>query len=86
MCLILNIITIGTCYLFCWFRWQNTPGKMLMQLKIVDSETMQAPTKKQFTLRFLSYLLCPLNILTMPFTEKTLGIQDMLAGTIVIKR
>jgi hypothetical protein len=84
--LINNFIIMGICYLGCWFKWGNTLGKALLQLKIVDKESMLPINKTQYLKRYLGYSLTLLNLFIMPFDKRTRGIQDMVAGTVVIKR
>ncbi len=81
----INYIVIGICYCICWFKWGNTLGKAFLHLKIIDVHTMERPTKWQFLKRYYGYILAVFNIFIMPFNQQSRGIQDMLAGTVVIK-
>jgi uncharacterized RDD family membrane protein YckC len=83
--LINNLLILGLCYCGCWLKWGNTPGKALLKLKIIDEKTNETPTYQQFFRRYLGYIFAIFNIFIMPFDKRTRGVQDIIAGTIVIK-
>ncbi|MDF2965426.1 MAG: hypothetical protein K0Q51_814 [Rickettsiaceae bacterium] len=85
LAMINNLITMGICYLGCWFKWGNTPGKALLKLKIVDEESMNTPSRLQFIKRYFGYIFSVFNIILMPFDQRLRGTQDIIAGTVVIK-
>lgn len=72
-----------------WIYRAATPGKMLLNMKIVDAKTHQAPTKMQCFVRYIGYFvslipLC-LGFVWIYFDKKGQGFHDKMAGTIVIK-
>ena len=71
-----------------WFRYNNTPGKMLLRLEIRDHKTYELITRPQAVLRFAGYLVSfiPLSLgfIWIAFNKKHQGWHDKIAGTIVI--
>jgi uncharacterized RDD family membrane protein YckC len=80
---IMAAITIGF-----WIYKSQTIGKMITHCMIVDATTGDKPTKKQYIIRFFSYILSiiPLCIgfIVIYFTKKKQGWHDMLANTVVV--
>ena len=67
-------------------RWQATPGKMVVGVKVTDPEgrriSFARATGRQFG-KWLSGLILCIGYLMVAFTEKKQGLHDMLAGTLV---
>jgi uncharacterized RDD family membrane protein YckC len=76
-------------YIGCWMKWQATPGKMAMSLRIVDARTGLPPTLVQFIGRYLGYYLSAfplcLGIVWIAFDARKQGWHDKLAGTVVVR-
>jgi len=74
--------------LFFWRLWQATPGKLLLDCRIVDARTLGKPGFGQFLLRYLGYLLSALALglgfLWILFDKRRQGWHDKLARTLVI--
>ena len=72
----------------CWLLWQATQGKMLMDIKIVDEQTLQAPKWHKLILRYFAYILSsiPLGLgyVWIVFDKKNRAWHDRLAKTVVI--
>ncbi|CAJ2375961.1 MAG: RDD family protein [Gammaproteobacteria bacterium] len=72
-----------------WVYRQATPGKMVMNLKIVDARNGGKPSVGQCVGRYFSYILSVLcyglGILWIVFNKRKQGWHDKLAGTLVIK-
>ena len=73
-----------------WIFNQATLGKMVIQAKIVDARTMQAPSAGQCIIRYLflliiSFVTCGLGTLSIEFDENKRGWHDKVAGTAVIR-
>ena len=71
-----------------WVYKSATPGKMVLNIKVVDAETGAALTVKQSTARYLGYyvsvLPLGLGLLWVVWDSKKQSWHDKLAGTIVI--
>lgn len=70
-----------------WYFRQATPGKMLIGARIVDAETGNPPTLRQWLIRLGAYALSALpfmlGFLWMAFNPRKQGWHDRLAGTVV---
>ena len=73
-----------------WIIKQATPGKMAIHAVIVDANTGQKPTTKQFVIRYLGYILATipllLGILWVAWDKRKQGWHDKLAGTLVVMK
>lgn len=73
-----------------WLRWGATPGKLILGLRIVQADTLDTPTMKQFLLRYLGYIPASLplllGLLWVGWDDRKQGWHDKLAGTIVIQK
>ncbi len=71
-----------------WVYKNATPGKSLFNLIIVDSETLGEPTKKQYWIRMLGYMLATvpmgLGFVWIVFSPKAQGWHDIMAHTVVV--
>lgn len=71
-----------------WNWKQATPGKMLVQAKIVDVRTGGKPTMMQWILRYVGYFISaiPLGLgyLWIAFDPRKQGWHDKIAGTVVV--
>jgi uncharacterized RDD family membrane protein YckC len=76
-------------YIGCWMKWQATPGKMAMKVRIVDARTGLPPTLGQCVGRYLGYYLSSipllLGFLWIAFDARKQGWHDKLAGTVVVR-
>ncbi|MBA6224070.1 RDD family protein [Colwellia sp. MB02u-18] len=72
-----------------WIYKSATPGKILLQAKIVDEKTGDKPTVKQSVIRYFAYYvsLIPLGLgfFWIAWDDKKQGWHDKIAGTIVIR-
>ncbi|XQW86729.1 RDD family protein [Thalassotalea piscium] len=71
-----------------WTYKSATPGKMALNIKIVDAQTGEKPSIGQSLLRYLGYYvsLIPLGLgfLWIAWDDKKQGWHDVMAGTLVI--
>lgn len=83
------IIIISLIFLFL-LKFQTTPGKWLVSIKVVDQYTMNKPTKSQLLIRCMSMIISALPLLFgflwQLFNHNKQTWHDLLAKTIVIKR
>ena len=86
---VLGYITPMVLTIWFWLRYQATPGKMLLWLKIVDIKTLQPISFRQAIIRYFGYLasiLCLLlGVLWVAFDNRKQGWHDKLASTAVIR-
>lgn len=81
-------IFMGIIVLLFWFYRSATPGKMILNMHIVDAKTEGKPTRKQCVIRYLGYIVAVLPLMLgfvwIMFDKKRQGWHDKLAGTMVI--
>jgi uncharacterized RDD family membrane protein YckC len=82
---IINFGLMGVYFISFWKYKGATPGKIIMRMKIVDTQTLQAPKTSQLIKRFFSYLIGLIGIWFIIFTKRNQALHDKIAGTIVIK-
>lgn len=86
---IINYIFPAIAVIAFWIYRSATPGKMLMDIKIVDAKTGNKPSVGQFIGRYFAYYLSSLPLLLgffwVAFDKRKQGWHDKLAGTVVIK-
>ena len=72
-----------------WFYRSATPGKMLVNIKIVDARTGGKPSTVQLITRYFAYVVAMLPLLLgviwVAFDNRKQGWHDKLAGTVVIR-
>lgn len=79
----IQILVIAPFYIACQIRFGNTPGKMLLGLKIVDQATLQPIAPWRYVLRYAAYITLPA-MLIAAFTKRHRALQDVIAGTVVL--
>ncbi len=71
-----------------WIFWMATPGKMLMDIKIVDAKSIGKARNGQLVLRYFGYILSAiplgLGFLWILIDKKNQGWHDKLSSTLVI--
>ena len=81
--LLIGIVVIGF-----WRYCGATPGKLALDLKIVDAQTGAPPTTGRLVLRFVCYLLSALPLylgfVWIAIDRRKQGWHDKIAGTVVI--
>lgn len=74
--------------IFFWLRFLGTPGKLLMNCKIVDARSKAGPTTGQAVLRYVGYfasaLPLGLGFLWIIWDRRKQGFHDKIAGTVVV--
>lgn len=72
-----------------WIYRSATPGKMMVNAKIVDAKTGGKPSSGQLIGRYLAYYLSTipllLGLIWVGFDSRKQGWHDKLAGTLVVK-
>lgn len=75
--------------LFYWHYKQSTPGKMLLKASIVDADTFEKPSTRQYLVRYIGYFisLLPLGLgyFWAAWDSKKQTWHDKLANTLVIQ-
>ena len=71
-----------------WIYRSATPGKMILNIEIVDAKTGEKPSTGQFIGRYLGYYISMLPVflgfLWVAFDKRKQGFHDKLAGTVVV--
>lgn len=71
-----------------WVKLGATPGKLLLDCKVVDARTLQPLGWKKALLRCLAYIVSYLPIclgfVWIAFDKRKQGLHDKLAGTVVL--
>jgi uncharacterized RDD family membrane protein YckC len=86
---VLGYITPVVLTIWFWLRYQATPGKMLLWLKVVDIKTSEPISFWQAIIRYFGYLpavFCLfIGIIWIAFDKRHQGWHDKLASTAVIR-
>ncbi|MFK8020886.1 MAG: RDD family protein [Pseudomonadales bacterium] len=86
---VLNYILPAAVIILFWVYKSATPGKLLLSLRILDSDTGGQPSTKQFIGRYLAYYvsMIPLMIgfIWVGIDERKQGWHDKLSGTVVVR-
>lgn len=86
--ILVNYILPAIVVLIFWFYKSATPGKMVLNLKIVDAKTGGKPSTGQFIGRYFGYYLSMLplflGLVWVAFQKQKRGFHDLVAGTMVI--
>lgn len=86
---ILNYIFPFVATLWFWRKFAATPGKMVLNLKIVDAKTGGEPSTGQYVGRYFGYFVSMIPIflgyIWVGIDKRKQGFHDKLAGTVVIK-
>lgn len=71
-----------------WLRYGATPGKLLLECRIVDAESLGPISPRQAVLRYLGYILSMLpfylGFLWIAWDKRKQGFHDKVAGTVVL--
>jgi uncharacterized RDD family membrane protein YckC len=70
-------------------KFQATPGKMILGMKVTDLAGQRLSFKKaslRWVGKLISFLMFGLGFLIIGFTEKKQGLHDFIAQTVVIQR
>ncbi|MFP3874908.1 MAG: RDD family protein [Thiohalophilus sp.] len=72
-----------------WRTWQATPGKLLLDCRVVDARTLQPLSLRQAIIRALAYILSALPLylgfVWAAFDKRKQALHDKLAGSVVIQ-
>jgi hypothetical protein len=81
-----NISIMAIYFIGSWIYSGTTIGKILLGIKIVDEDSLEAPSKFNCVKRFFGYFLSFIGIWSILFSKKSQALHDKIANTIVIKR
>ena len=86
---ILNYVLPALFFVLFWIYKSATPGKIILNLSIVDAKTLGKPSTGQFVIRYIGYyistILLFLGFVLIGVDAKKQGLHDKMAGTLVIK-
>ncbi|MFK7974264.1 MAG: RDD family protein [Rickettsiaceae bacterium] len=83
---LLNTTCMGFYFVFFWYKFNATPGKFLMKMKLVGADNYTTPSIYQLIKRFISYATVFPGLFLIIFNAKKMALHDKLANTVVIKR
>ena len=85
---LINYLLPAVAVILFWVYRSATPGKMILNLAIVDAETGGKPSTGQFIGRYIGYYISMLPLFLgffwVAFDKRKQGFHDKLAGTVVI--
>lgn len=86
---VLNYLAPAMAVVAFWIYKSATPGKMMTKITIVDAETGEQPSTRQFIVRYLGYYVSMiplfLGMIWVGLDKRKQGWHDKLAGTVVVK-
>lgn len=86
---VINYLLPAIVVIIFWIYRSATPGKMMLNLTIVDAKTGNAPTKGQYIGRYLAYYVSAIplfmGLIWVGLDKRKQGWHDKLAGTVVLK-
>jgi uncharacterized RDD family membrane protein YckC len=87
--LLFNYILPAITVIIFWIVKSATPGKILLELSIVDAETGGKPSNGQLIGRYFAYYISVLPLMLgfiwVGFDKRKQGWHDKLAGTVVVR-
>ena len=87
--LLLNYVFPAVAILLFWHYRSATPGKILLNMKIVDAVTGEPPSTWQWVGRYLAYYVSAiplfLGMIWVGIDKRKQGWHDKLAGTVVVR-
>ena len=88
--IIINNILPVIIVIWFWIKYKGTPGKLIMNIQVIDEESGSSLTIGKSILRYIGYLVStiPLGLgyLWVLFDKKNRAWHDMIAGSVVIKK
>ena len=88
--LLFNYIFPAIVVIVFWIVKSATPGKILLDISIVDAETGGKPSNGQLIGRYFAYYVSVLPLMLgfiwVGFDKRKQGWHDKLAGTVVVKQ
>jgi uncharacterized RDD family membrane protein YckC len=88
--LLFNYILPAIVVIVFWIVKSATPGKILLELSIVDAETGGKPSNGQLIGRYFAYYISVLPLMLgfiwVGFDKRKQGWHDKLAGTVVVRQ
>jgi uncharacterized RDD family membrane protein YckC len=82
---IINTALMGMYFVFFWYKFLATPGKIILRMQIVNLDNHLRPSKTQLLKRFLGYITALIGIWSILFSKNGRALHDKIAGTVVIK-
>jgi len=87
--ILLNYLFPFVAILIFWKYKSATPGKMAIKAIIVDADTGEKPTTKQYIIRYLGYFASSIplfiGIMWVGWDSRKQGWHDKMANTVVIR-
>lgn len=81
----INTFLTGIYFVLFWKKFNATPGKMFLRMKIVDADSFSAPSTYNLIKRFCGYFTAIVGIWSILFSARKMALHDKIANTVVIK-
>jgi uncharacterized RDD family membrane protein YckC len=85
---LLQIVLYGLTFILFWHASGQTPGKRMMQIRVVDAKTLQTASWGKLIVRFFGYFLSAVTLIGF-FTgmgrKDQRALHDLISGTAVIE-
>jgi uncharacterized RDD family membrane protein YckC len=81
----LQILVAAAYFVGLWYKFQTTPGKLFLSMRIVNSKDFTTPSLGRLFIRFINLPFSILTFWIIIFDKKSLALHDRFAGTVVIK-
>lgn len=81
----INFLLVGAYFVSFWKYLGATPGKLVMGMRIVDTDTLEKPSTSQSIKRYCGYLTALFGIWSIFFTAHRQALHDKISSTMVIK-
>ncbi|WP_345970079.1 MULTISPECIES: RDD family protein [Sulfurimonas] len=85
---ITQMLLYAVTFVLFWHKSGQTPGKKMMQIRVVDARTFQTASWSRLLLRFVGYFLSALTLVgffTGLLRRDGRALHDLLSGTAVIR-
>ena len=83
--LILNSTLPGIYFVFFWRKFNATPGKLFLRMKVVDADNFSTPSISNLIKRYIAYLTAFFGMWSIIFNNRKMAFHDKIANTVVIK-
>ena len=77
---IINTALMGMYFVFFWYKFLATPGKIILRMQIVNIDNHSRPSKTQLVKRFLGYITALIGIWSVLFSKKRLLFKSLFCN------
>ena len=81
-----NILFMGIYFIVAWYKFGTTIGKLVLQMRVVDSDNYSQLPLYNCIKRFLGYLTAFIVVWFLLFSKRGIALHDRIAHSVVIKK